>query len=74
MLDATQRYDKLVDQERIFGWQAALFPTGWSVMHIIDTGCYRDGEMQLVSGPMGKEKVHFQAPSAMDVKKEMDKF
>ena len=74
MLDATQRYDKPVDQERIFGWHAALFPTGWSGMHRIATGCYRDGEMQVVSGPMGKEKIHFQAPSAKVVKKEMDDF
>jgi Fic family protein len=74
MLDATQRYDKLLSQERIFGWHAALFPTGWSGMHRIDTGCYRDGEMQVVSGSMGKEKIHFQAPSPNVVKKEMDAF
>lgn len=74
MLDATQRYDKTLDQERIFGWHAALFPTGWSGMHRIDTGNYRDGEMQVVSGPMGKEKIHFQAPSSSMVKKEMDLF
>lgn len=74
MLDATQRYDKVLDHERIFGWHAALFPTGWSGIHRIDTGCYRDGEMQIVSGPMGKEKIHFQAPSAKVVKKEMNVF
>ena len=74
MLDATQRYDKALDHERIFGWHASLFPTGWSGMQRIDTGCYRNGEMQVVSGPMGKEKIHFQAPSANVVKKEMNKF
>lgn len=74
MLDATQQYDKLLDDERIFAWHAALFPTGWSGMHRIDIACYRKGEMQVVSGPMGKEKVHFQAPEASVVKKEMDKF
>jgi Fic family protein len=74
MLDATQKYNEPLDQERIFGWQAALFPTGWSGMHRIDSGCYRNGEMQVVSGPMGKEKVHYQAPSPKIVKKEMDKF
>lgn len=74
MLDATQGYDKLLDHERIFGWHAALFPTGWSGMHRIDTGCYRKEEMQVVSGPMGKERIHFQPPSAKDVKKEMDIF
>lgn len=74
ILDATQRYDKALDHERIFGWHASLFPTGWSGMHRIDTGCYRNGEMQVVSGPMGKEKIHFQAPSANVVKKEMNEF
>ncbi len=74
MLDATQRYDKPLDQKRIFGWQAALFPTGWSGMHRIDTGCYRDEEMQVVSGPMGKEKIHFQTSSPGVIKEEMDVF
>jgi Fic family protein len=74
MLDATQRYDKILDHERIFGWHASLFPSGWSGMHRIDTGCYRNGQMQVVSGPMGKEKVHFQAPTANVVKKEMNVF
>src|SRR5690606_20544045 len=68
MLDATQRYEKPLDHNRIFGWNAALFPTGWSGMHKIDTGLYRDGEMQIVSGPMGKEKIHFHAPSPKVVK------
>jgi len=74
MLDATQRYNEPLDQERIFGWHAALFPTGWSGMYRIDTGCYRAGEMQIVSGSMGKEKVHYQAPSPEIVKQEMDIF
>lgn len=74
MLDATQKYDKPLNHERIFGWHASLFPTGWSGMHRITTGCYRDGEMQVVSGPMGKEKVHFQAPSANVVENEMNVF
>lgn len=74
MLDATQRYNEPLDQERILGWHAALFPTGWSGMHRIDTGSYRKGEMQVVSGPLGNEKVHYQAPSHKIVKQEMDKF
>ncbi|MFY7888152.1 MAG: Fic family protein [Spirosomataceae bacterium] len=74
MLDATQKYKDPLLEERIFGWHAALFPTGWSGMHRIATGSYRDGEMQIVSGAMGKEKVHYQAPSAEVVKKEMDLF
>lgn len=74
MLDATQNYKKPLDDERLFGWHSALFPTGRSGMYKIDTGCYRSGEMQVVSGPMGKEKVHYQAPSPSQVKDEMDVF
>jgi Fic family protein len=74
MLDATQRYDEPLDQERIFGWHAALFPTGWSGISRIGTGSYRNGVMQIVSGPMGKEKIHFEAPPATVVKREMDVF
>ena len=74
MLDATQNYAKILDQERLFSWHSALFPTGRSGMHKIDAGCYRTGEMQVVSGPMGKEIIHFQAPLACKVKGEMDVF
>ena len=74
MLDATQNYLQPVDNERLFGWQAALFPTGRSGMHRIDIGCYRSEIMQVVSGPMGKEKVHFQAPPPEQVQKEMAVF
>ena len=74
MLDATQNYLKPLDEERLFGWQAALFPTGRSGMQKIDVGCYRSGEMQVVSGPMGKEKIHYQAPHPSQVKSEMDVF
>lgn len=72
MLNATQQHDRPLDDERLFGWHAALFPTGWSGMHRIDTGCYRKEEMQVVSGASGKEKIHFQAPQASIVKAEMD--
>lgn len=74
MLDATQRYNQELDHERIFGWHAALFPTGWSGMYRIDTGCYRKGEMVIVSGPMGRERVHFQAPAPEVVEREMTVF
>lgn len=74
MLDATQKYNLPLDEERLFDWHAALFPTGRSGMVKIDTGCYRSGEMQIVSGPMGKERVHFQAPPPNSVKGEMDVF
>ena len=74
MLDATQNYNNPLDEERLFGWHAALFPTGRSGMHRIDVGCYRNGEMQVVSGAMGKEKVHYEAPSPNKMKDEMDVF
>jgi len=74
MLDATQRFQAPLDDERIFGWHAALFPTGRSGMSKITVGEYRKGEMQIVSGPMGKEKVHFEAPSPDRVPLEMARF
>ena len=74
MIDATQNFNKALDEERLFGWHAALFPSGRSGMYKIDTGCYRSGEMQVVSGPMGKEKIHYQAPSPGVIKNEMDVF
>lgn len=74
MLDATQNYNKPLTETRLFGWHAALFPTGWSGMHRIETGRYRKGEMQVVSGPMGKEKIHYQAPESSRVKHEMGVF
>lgn len=74
MLDATQNYNKVVDHERLFGWHAALFPTGRSGLQRIEVGQYRTGEMQVVSGAMGKEKVHFEAPAAENIPKEMDLF
>lgn len=74
MLDATQNYSNPLDDERLFGWQAALFPTGRSGMSKIETARYRSGEMQIVSGAMGKEKIHFQAPPPSQVKFEMDRF
>jgi Fic family protein len=74
MLDATQNYKKILNEERLFGWHAALFPTGRNGIYKIDAGYYRKGEMQIVSGPMGKEKIHYQAPPPEQVKDEMDRF
>jgi len=62
LLDATRNYDKPLTAKRIKGWQAALFPTGYSGLHKIRAGEWRAGEVQVVSGPMGQERVHFQAP------------
>ncbi len=74
MLDATQNYLIPVTEERLFGWHSALFPTGRSGMYKIETGHYRTGEMQIVSGAMGKEKIHYEAIPAQFLKTEMDKF
>lgn len=74
MLDATQRYELPLTEKRLFGWHAALFPTGYSGPYEIEVGKYRSGEMQVVSGAMGKEKVHFEAIKPASVKAEMDKF
>ncbi len=72
MLDATKNYDKDLTNERLFGWHASLFPNGYSGMYKIDTGCYRTDKMQVVSGSMGKEKVHFEAPHHNEVQTEMN--
>src|SRR5436190_24010403 len=67
MLDATQSFYKTLTSKRLFDWHAAMFPTGRTGMHSIIVGNWRDdsnGPMQVVSGPIGHEKVHFEAPSA----------
>ena len=74
MLDATQRYDLPLTENRLFGWHASLFPTGFSGLYKIEVGSYRSGVMQIVSGPMGKEKIHYEAIKPEFVKSEMDKF
>lgn len=77
MLDATQSFSKPLTKERLFGWHAALFPTGRSGMYPIMVGNWRNdenGPMQVVSGPIGREKVHFEAPSADKLEKEMRAF
>lgn len=74
MLDATQRHNLSLTNKRLFGWHAALFPTGYSGPYEIEVGKYRTGEMQVVSGAMGKEKVHYKAVTPKLVKTEMDRF
>ncbi|MBK9109990.1 MAG: Fic family protein [Saprospiraceae bacterium] len=74
MLDATQNYKQPLSHKRLFGWHSSLFPTGYSGMHKIAVGRYRTGEMQIVSGAMGKEKVHYDAIPANVLKKEMEIF
>lgn len=74
MLDATQRHALPLTEKRLCGWHAALFPTGYSGPYAIEVGQYRSGEIQVVSGAMGREKVHYEAVKAERVKAEMDKF
>ena len=74
MLDATQNYPQPITTERLSGWHAALFPTGYSGMYKIEVGKYRSGDMQVVSGAMGKEKVHYEAPEAGRLEAEMNNF
>ncbi len=74
MIDATKNYDRELNKERLFSWHAALFPTGQSGMYRIISGNWRDdstGPMQVVSGALGKEKVHYQAPPAAQLENEM---
>lgn len=77
VLDAGHRYQVPLTKERLFDWQAAMFPTGRSGMSRIVVGAWRDddkGPMQVVSGPVGREKIHFEAPAAERIDKEMTAF
>jgi Fic family protein len=77
MLDATRHYDQPLNEERLFAWHASLFPTGRSGMTKIATGAWRSdstGPMQVVSGAIGKEHVHYEAPRAERVEAEMRGF
>lgn len=75
ILDATQNYDKALSANRLKGWHASLFPTGYSGLHKIRTGQWRGKEpMRVVSGPVGREKIHFEAPAGKAIDAEMRKF
>jgi len=77
MLDATQNFAKPLVKDRLYGWHNCLFPTGRSGMYKINAGQWRkddNGPMQVVSGGFGKEQVHFQAPNAIFLEKEMSQF
>jgi len=74
MLDATKKYDKELTKEKLLSWHASLFPAGQSGMYKIITGNWRDDStvpMQVVSGALGKEKIHYQAPPANQLENEM---
>lgn len=77
ILDATQKHDMPLTKNRLFGWHAALFPSGWNNLNKITVADWRKdttGPMQVVSGPMGKEKVHYQAPGSDRIEPEMIRF
>ena len=77
MMDATQNAQQKLTKERLFGWHSAMFPSGRSGMYKIIVGNWRDdstGPMQVVSGPLRKEKVHFQAPDYNKINREIQKF
>ncbi|MDR1168130.1 MAG: Fic family protein [Heliobacteriaceae bacterium] len=74
MLDASQNYSQPISHERLYSWQAAMFPGGYSGLYKIKTGSYRNdsnGRMQVVSGSAGKEKVHYEAPKAEFLQSQM---
>jgi len=74
ILDATQNFNEPLDKERLFSWHASLFPTGRSGLSKISVGEWRKGVMQVVSGYIGKENIHFEAPSPTRVGPEMEAF
>lgn len=77
MLDATQNYSAEMTKDRLIGWHAALFPTGFSGMYKINVGNYRTdelGPMQVISGYEGKDKIHYEAPPASILENEMNDF
>lgn len=74
LLDATQHADQPLTAERLFGWHRALFPTGYSGLYAVQVGTWRTGPMQVVSGPMGRERVHYEAPPAEELNALMNEF
>ena len=77
LLDATQNFHKPLSKTRLFSWHSALFPTGYSGMHPITIGNWRteaSGPMQVISGPLGRQKIHFEAPNAALLENEIQSF
>lgn len=74
ILDATQNFDKPLSETRLLGWHNSLFQTGFSGYQQIDVAKYRSGGMKVVSGNFGREKIHFEAPSASRIPHEMEQF
>lgn len=74
MFDATRNHDAPLSRDRLYGWHAALFPLGYSGLRKINAGSYRVAGMQVVSGSIGKEKIHYEAPDADQVESLMGEF
>lgn len=74
MMDATNKFDQPLSDDRLFGWHNCLFPTGRSGMEVINVGKYRIDPMEVVSGTLDREKVHYPAPAADAVPAEMHRF
>ena len=74
LLDATQRAPEPLTAQRLFGWHHALFLTGYSGLYPLQVGAWRTGPMQVVSGPMGRERVHYEAPAAELLAEQMQEF
>lgn len=77
MLDATQHFRETLTEDRLFAWHSALFPAGYSGMRKLNVGTWRAdeaGPMQVVSGPIGKEQVHYEAPAASLLHQQMSAF
>jgi Fic family protein len=74
LFDATTRYNEPLTPDRLKGWQAALYPAGYSGLRKIEVGDWRKSELQVVSGPIGREKEHFAAPPPDRLAQEMDRF
>ena len=73
-LDATVNFNSPLTHERLFGWHNCLFPTGWSGPTKIDVARYRSGDMKVISGMFGREKVHYVAPAPERIDEEMNRF
>ncbi|GAA4354351.1 Fic family protein [Hymenobacter saemangeumensis] len=74
LLDATQQAAAPLTDTRLFGWHRALFPTGYSGLYPVEVGAWRTGPMQVVSGPLGRERVYYEAPPAEALDAQMQQF
>lgn len=74
MMDATKNYKSPLTEKRLFGWHASLFPTGYSGMHKIRVGTFRNDEMHIISSKNGRDIIHYEAPPHGEIKKQMKEF